>query len=81
MSARRAAIGVLPVAALAACSARPPSVDPLVWYGDVLVERYPGSDGIEQGKWQRRCDDAGGQLRWTVRFDSHGEFVCWDEDY
>lgn len=49
--------------------------------GDVIVERYIGSDGIEQDKFEADCDDKGGLLTWTTMFDQGGEFVCSPEDF
>jgi hypothetical protein len=49
--------------------------------GDVIVERYYGSDGLEEAKFQADCDDKGGVLSWSLMFDEHGEFVCSNEDF
>ena len=49
--------------------------------GDRLDVRFPGSDGLEEGKFQSDCDDWGGQLAWRETFEPMGEFVCEDVDF
>ena len=50
-------------------------------HGDIIVERYYGSDGLEQAKFQADCDDKGGVLSWSTMFEGDGEFVCSNEDF
>lgn len=51
--------------------------------GDVAIERYPGSDGLERDKFLADCDWKGGELVWTSKWSPDGseEFACEGEDF
>lgn len=50
--------------------------------GDRLDVRFPGSDGIEEAKFQELCDDWGcEQLVWSTAFDPNGEWIAENIDF